>query len=212
MLQTIIIVIILGLNSASFASSIVREVFPGPDYNRINEQFNSWESTLDPVLLGEWKFILYSIDPKAKLDLWWVTSVEEKVVENGFRNNFDGSEYNLLSITPKLNNSCDSPYLIEVRNILYAGLNQVPSCLHAEVQPMAYSFQQSGMTPSLDWKTDSWYQYQCRKKQFGKDVFLLCRISLGGDWMTGNQNWNEPVQKWLGRNFGYFGFWKKKNQ
>lgn len=224
MLQVITLVAIIGFSLSSFADkapdetranpfaavSIVNQAFSRSDFNHLQTQYNNWDHTEDSTLIGDWKFILYALSPAAKTDLWWVSSVEEGLTENGFRNNFDGSEYNLLSISPKQQNNCGGAYLVEVRNILYSGLNQGPHCLVPDAQ--SYSFQQYGMTPSLDWKTDAWYLYHCRKKQLKSEVFMLCQITLGGDWTTVDPAWNERTQRWLGRPFGFFGFWKKKNQ
>ncbi len=191
-------------------ASAARQLFSEMDFAKVQRQYSQWDYTQDTSLVGDWKFILYTIDPLAKGDLWWVSTVEEKLNENGFRNKFDGSEYNVLSISPNIQSTCPGGYSIEVRNILYIGLNQGPHCLYFESETIR--FQQFGMTPSLDWKTDAWYSYRCRKRQFKSEDFLLCQVSLDGDWMTGDPNWNERTQKWLGRSFGYFGFWKKKNQ
>lgn len=227
MRQVFIILLILGLCSFSSATvytagpfdltpstpenSAFRKVFLSFDYQDVSRLFNSWDYKQDTTLIGEWKFVLFSIDPVAKKDLWWVTSVDEKIIDTGFRNNFDGSEFNTLSIGPKYENNCDGSYVLEVRNILYAGLNQGPHCLRRGSLKTIFEFQQYGMTPSLDWKTDAWYLFQCRKKEFEKEYFMLCHISLGGDWTTGDSDWNAKIQKWLGKNFSYFGFWKKKN-
>jgi len=194
----------------SSQSSVAQQLFSGMDFSKLQMQYSQWEYAQDTSLVGEWKFILYTLDPAAKGDLWWVSTVEEKLSDNGFRNKFDGTEYNVLSISPNVQKTCPGNYSVEVRNILYGGLNQGPHCVYFESETIR--FQQFGMTPSLDWKTDAWYGYHCRKKQFKSEYFLLCQVSLGGDWMTGDPNWNERTQKWLGRSFGYFGFWKKKNQ
>ena len=223
MRQVIIFILILALKTfayaitapsgyidASVSKSVVQNVFPDANYESLSKMFENWTYSHES-LAGEWKFILFSIDPKAKPDLWWVISVDQRVLETGFRNNFDGSEYNILSISPpRMQNVCEGAYYLEIRNIFYSGLNQGPHCLHDDTPAIAFEFQQFGITPSLDWKTDAWYSYQCRNKSYGNDVFMLCKVAIDGDWLTGDTEWNLKIKKWLGKSFSYFGFWKKK--
>jgi len=206
----IFLLISLGVSAQVWsANQILHQTFLDLNSASLEKQFQSWFSTDIRNLGGSWRLVLSTIKDDAREDLRSIFTEDDRLMEYGIRNPMDGSEYKLLSIDSVPASSCSGQPQIVIQNIVYEGLNQGPHCLSFRADEGFFSFREYGINPFLNWKTDAWTSYQCRSQKKSEEIFLLCKISISGDWFTADPSWNEKISKWLDRPYGFLGFIKK---